>query len=42
VKHQEECLKMLLTWFFSLVMQLEAEQLADAEPYQHTASRTSI
>jgi len=36
---QEEGLKMLLTWFFNLVMQLEAEQQAGAEPYQRTPSR---
>jgi putative transposase len=36
---QEEGLKKLLTWFLNLVMQLEAMQQADAEPYQRIESR---
>ncbi len=36
---QEEGLKKLLTWFLNLVMQLEAMQQADAEPYERVASR---
>ena len=37
-KHQDEGLKRLLTWFLNLVMQLEAIQQADAEPYQRSES----
>ena len=36
---QEDGLKKLLTWFLNLVMQLEAAQQADAEPYQRVESR---
>jgi putative transposase len=36
---QEDGLKKLLTWFLNLVMQLEAIQQADAEPYQRVDSR---
>jgi putative transposase len=36
---QEDGLKKLLTWFLNLVMQLEAVQQADAEPYQRVESR---
>jgi transposase-like protein len=36
---QEDGLKKLLTWFLNLVMQLEAMQQADAEPYQRVDSR---
>lgn len=36
---QDDGLKKLLTWFLNLVMQLEAIQQADAEPYQRSDSR---
>lgn len=36
---QDDGLKKLLTWFLNLVMQLEAIQQADAEPYQRIDSR---
>lgn len=36
---QDDGLKKLLTWFLNLVMQLEAIQQADAEPYQRSESR---
>ncbi len=36
---QEDGLKKLLTWFLNLVMQLEAIQQADAEPYERIESR---
>jgi putative transposase len=36
---QEDGLKKLLTWFLNLVMQLEAIQQADAEPYERVESR---
>jgi putative transposase len=36
---QEDGLKKLLSWFLNLVMQLEAMQQADAEPYQRIESR---
>lgn len=36
---QDDGLKKLLTWFLNLVMQLEAVQQADAEPYQRIDSR---
>ena len=36
---QDAGLKKLLTWFLNLVMQLEAIQQADAEPYQRIESR---
>jgi transposase-like protein len=36
---QENGLKQLLTWFLNLVMQLEAMQQVDAEPYERVASR---
>jgi len=36
---QEDCLKKLLTWFLNLVMQLEAMEQIDAEPYQRVDSR---
>jgi putative transposase len=36
---QDDGLKKLLTWFLNLVMQLEAAQQAEAEPYQRIASR---
>jgi putative transposase len=36
---QEEGLKKLLTWFLDLVMQLEAVQQAEAEPYERIESR---
>jgi putative transposase len=36
---QEEGLKKLLTWFLDLVMQLEAVQQAEAEPYERVKSR---
>jgi len=36
---QDDGLKKLLTWFLNLVMQLEAIQQADAEPYQRIKSR---
>jgi putative transposase len=36
---QDGGLKKLLTWFLNLVMQLEAIQQADAEPYQRIESR---
>ena len=36
---QDDGIKKLLTWFLNLVMQLEAIQQADAEPYQRIDSR---
>jgi putative transposase len=36
---QEDGLKKLLTWFLNLVMQLEAIEQIDAEPYQRVDSR---
>jgi len=36
---QEDGLKKLLTWFLNLVMQLEAVDQVDAEPYQRVDSR---
>jgi putative transposase len=36
---QNDRLKKLLTWFLNLVMQLEAIQQSDAEPYQRIDSR---
>jgi putative transposase len=36
---QEDGLKKLLTWFLNLVMQLEAIQQSEAEPYQRVESR---
>jgi transposase-like protein len=36
---QEDGLKKLLTWFLNLVMQLEAMEQIDAEPYQRVDSR---
>lgn len=36
---QEDGLKKLLTWFLNLVMQFEAIQQADAEPYERVESR---
>lgn len=36
---QEDGLKKLLTWFLNLVMQLEALEQIDAEPYQRVESR---
>lgn len=36
---QEDGLKKLLTWFLNLVMQLEAMEQIDAEPYQRIDSR---
>jgi putative transposase len=39
VKDQEDGLKKLLTWFLNLVMQLEAMEQLDAEPYQRVGSR---
>ena len=36
---QEEGLKRLMTWFLNLVMQLEAMEQIDAEPYERTDSR---
>jgi putative transposase len=36
---QEDGLKKLLTWFLNLVMQLEAMDQIDAEPYQRVDSR---
>jgi transposase-like protein len=36
---QDDGLKKLLTWFLNLVMQLEAIQQSDAEPYQRVESR---
>ena len=36
---QEEGLKKLLTWFLNLVMQLEAIQQSESEPYQRVESR---
>ena len=36
---QEDGLKKLLTWFLNLVMQLEAMDQVDAEPYQRVDSR---
>jgi putative transposase len=36
---QEDGLKKLLTWFLNLVMQLEAIQQSEAEPYQRVKSR---
>ena len=36
---QEDGLKNLLTWFLNLVMQFEAMEQIDAEPYQRVSSR---
>jgi transposase-like protein len=36
---QEDGLKKLLTWFLNLVMQFEAMEQIDAEPYQRVGSR---
>jgi len=36
---QEDGLKNLLTWFLNLVMQFEAMEQIDAEPYQRVDSR---
>ena len=36
---QEDGLKNLLTWFLNLVMQFEAMEQIDAEPYQRVGSR---
>jgi putative transposase len=36
---QDDGIKKLLTWFLNLVMQQEAIQQADAEPYQRIDSR---
>jgi putative transposase len=36
---QEEGLKGLLTWFLNLVMQLEAMEQIEAEPYERADSR---
>ena len=36
---QEDGLKKLLTWFLNLVMQLEAIQQSESEPYQRVESR---
>ncbi len=36
---QEEGLKRLMSWFLNLVMQLEAMEQIDAEPYERTDSR---
>ena len=36
---QEDGLKKLLTWFLNLVMQLEAMEQIDAEPYERADSR---
>jgi len=36
---QEDGLKKLLTWFLNLVMQLEAIEQTDAEPYERADSR---
>ncbi len=36
---QEDGLKRLLTWFLNLVMQLEAMEQIDAEPYERVESR---
>jgi transposase-like protein len=38
---QEDGLKKLLTWFFNLVMQLEAIQQSGAEPYERNETRTA-
>ena len=38
---QEDGLKKLLTWFFNLVMQLEAIQQSGAEPYERNEARTA-
>jgi transposase-like protein len=39
VKDQEDGLKKLLTWFLNLVVQFEAMEQIDAEPYQRVGSR---
>ena len=39
MKDQEDGLKKLLTWFLNLVMQLEAIEQVDAEPYERAESR---
>jgi transposase-like protein len=36
---QEDGLKKLLTWFLNLVMQFEAMEQIDAEPYQRVGTR---
>ena len=36
---QDDGLKKLLTWFLNLVMQLEAMEQIDAEPYERADSR---
>lgn len=41
VKDQDDGLKKLLTWFYNLVMQLEAIQQCGAEPYERSDSRTA-
>ena len=38
---QDDGLKKLLTWFFNLVMQLEAIQQSGAEPYERIETRTA-
>jgi len=38
---QDDGLKKLLTWFFNLVMQLEAIQQSGAEPYERNEMRTA-
>lgn len=38
---QDDGLKKLLTWFFNLVMQLEAIQQSGAEPYERNEARTT-
>ncbi len=38
---QDDGLKKLLTWFFNLVMQLEAIQQSGAEPYERNETRTA-
>ena len=39
MKDQEDGLKKHLTWFLNLVMQLEAMEQIDVEPYQRVGSR---
>ena len=38
---QDDGLKKLLTWFFNLVMQLEAIEQSGAEPYERNEARTA-
>ena len=38
---QDDGLKKLMTWFFNLVMQLEAIQQSGAEPYERNETRTA-